>query len=184
MLKGGGTIYCKNRRKGVQLEVFVRFSWSTPQTIPLDRVTILRSAFFVIKSRTYNFLRKTVKKACFSYFSVSSKTNTKKYCCEKIDFLDKDISNLNNSFFKHYLRIKGYNFMQKFSRRACVIYFKNMFEFLNHSKFQKGVQLEVFVRFLWSTPQTIPLDEGNNSTIRFFCKSIKNLEIFPKNMLF
>ena len=64
--------------------------------------------------------------------------NTKKYCCKKIDFLGKDISNLNNSFFKHYLRIESYNFMQKFSRRACVVYFKNMFEFLNHSKFSKG----------------------------------------------
>ena len=57
---------------------------------------------------------------------------------KKIDFLSKDISNLNNSFFKHYLRIKSYNFMQKFSRRECVVYFKNMFEFLNHSKFSKG----------------------------------------------
>jgi len=57
---------------------------------------------------------------------------------KKIDFLSKDISNLDNSFFKHYLRIKSYNFMQKFSRRACVVYFKNMFEFLNHSKFSKG----------------------------------------------
>ena len=64
--------------------------------------------------------------------------NTKNYCCEKNDFLSKDISNLNNSFFKHYLRIESYNFMQKFSRRACVVYFKNMFEFLNHSKFSKG----------------------------------------------
>jgi hypothetical protein len=57
---------------------------------------------------------------------------------KKIDFLGKDISNLNNSFFKHYLRIKSYNFMQKFSCRACVVYFKNIFEFLNHSKFSKG----------------------------------------------
>ena len=38
------------------------------------------------------------------------------YGYEKIDFLGKDISNLNNSFFKHYLRIKSYNFMQKISR--------------------------------------------------------------------
>ena len=29
------------------------------------RATILQSAFFVIQSKTYNFLRKTVKKACF-----------------------------------------------------------------------------------------------------------------------
>ena len=58
---------------------------------------------------------------------------------KKIDFLDKDISNLNNSFLKHHLRIESYNFVQKFSRRACAVYFKNMFEFLNHSKFQKGV---------------------------------------------
>ena len=58
---------------------------------------------------------------------------------EKIDFLDKNISYLNDSFFKHRLRLENYNFVQKFSRRACVVYFKNMFEFLNHSKFQKGV---------------------------------------------
>ena len=29
------------------------------------RATILQSAFFVTQSKTYNFLRKTVKKACF-----------------------------------------------------------------------------------------------------------------------
>ena len=57
---------------------------------------------------------------------------------EKIDFLDKDISYLNDSSFKHRLQIESYNFVQKFSR-VYVVYFKNMCEFLNHSKFQKGV---------------------------------------------
>ena len=60
---------------------------------------------------------------------------------------------MNNSFFKHYLRIESYNFMQKFSRQSCVVYFKNMFEFLNHSKFSKGCVARSLYP-IFTTPQT------------------------------
>ena len=103
---------------------------------------------------------------------------------KKIDFLGKDTSNLNNSFFKHYLRIKSYSFMQKFSRRACVVYFKNMFEFLNHSKFSKGCVARSLCPIFMIDPSNDSSRWGQQFYNPLFCKSIKNLEIFPKNMLF
>ena len=78
------------------------------------------------------------KVATEQIIKVFASITRKSIAVEKIDFLGKDVSKSNNSFFKHHLRIESYNFLQKFSRRACVSYFKNMFEFFVPFEISKG----------------------------------------------
>ena len=102
---------------------------------------------------------------------------------KKNDFLGKDISNLNNSFFKYYLRIESYNFMLKFSRRACVVYFKNMVEFLNHSKFSKGCVARSLCPIFMVDPSNDSFQCEQQFYAPLFCNSIKNLALREKRCL-